>query len=479
MSVRKRGMRVKSSQTDDGPKDRNNWPRNWRCWLKTTAGIIFLFLLVQFLTGLLLTFFYVPSTDHAHTTVAYIEKVLPAGSWIRALHHHASQWLPVFLLLHLAQLFWREAYRTRPVQWLVTVLVLVLVMVAAATGYSLPWDARAFFSTRVAEGIVAGLPLAGASARLWLLGGNEISTLTLSRFFALHVFVTPLLIGIVMALRWRQLRQSQEASNSVSAGPFSLMTAQLFRNSIVAGLAFLALALFAKKFPAPLGPPAATVTTNYLPRPGAQFIWLYELLKHVPGGLGSLVGLVLPGVAFLLLALLPWLNIGAVTRFMKHPQRNLGGAVLVLLLVVVTSMTIVSYEGDRRDPRTREQLLRQRREESEFRIEPFKPSRLPGTGEQAREAAAALAPGESGPPPAFTKFCAQCHGEKGEGARQGPLRFPPLQGVAAKPKRTVDDIVALLNDPTAYGLEPPMRSFAGKLTEEEKRQIAEWVVTLK
>jgi hypothetical protein len=43
----------------------------------------------------------------------------------------------------------------------------------------------------------------------------------------------------------------------------------------------------------------------------------------------------------------------------------------------------------------------------------------------------------------------------------------------------VEDIIALLNDPIAYGLEPPMRSFANKLTEDQKQEIAEWIVKLK
>jgi mono/diheme cytochrome c family protein len=77
------------------------------------------------------------------------------------------------------------------------------------------------------------------------------------------------------------------------------------------------------------------------------------------------------------------------------------------------------------------------------------------------------------------KFCVNCHGPNGEGARQGRLNFPPLQGVSAKPRRTVDDIVGLLKDPSVYGLEPPMRSFTDKLTEPQMREIAEWIVKLK
>src|ERR1043165_2650635 len=127
--------------------------------LQTTGGVVAVLLLVQFLTGSLLAFYYVPSVDHAHTTVSFIEKVVSSGSWIRSLHHYGSQWLPFFVFLHLIRLRLCEAYKSHRVQWLTAVILLALVMAAGATGYSLPWDARAFFSTRVAEGLMAGLPL--------------------------------------------------------------------------------------------------------------------------------------------------------------------------------------------------------------------------------------------------------------------------------------------------------------------------------
>ena len=97
-------------------------------------------------------------------------------------HHRVSprQWLALFACLHVVQLFLLKAYIDRRISWIAAVLMLGLVMAAAGTGYSLPWDARAFFSTRVAEGLMAGLPFGGRLARLWLLGGNEISTITLS-----------------------------------------------------------------------------------------------------------------------------------------------------------------------------------------------------------------------------------------------------------------------------------------------------------
>ena len=441
-----------ASQSDDQPRRVVPVMR----WLETTGAVVLMLLCVQLLTGTLLACYYVPSVDHAHTTVSFIEKVISSGSWIRSLHHYGSQWLPFFVFLHLIRLRLCEAYKCYRAQWLTAVALLALVMAAGATGYSLPWDARAFFSTRVAEGLMAGLPLVGRNARLWLLGGNEISTLTLSRFFALHVLVIPFLILLVVA--WRLIAQRNRPST-------------INRSTIAAAVVFLALAIWTLKFHAPLGPAVADVNTDYLPRPGAQFLWLYESLKHLPGGLGSIVGVIVPGLAVLVLLLLPWLGLGLLKSFSAKRQGLIATVILAGIALWVVTMTTASYLSDRRDPRTRQQLLKQQAEEQQFRATPFEPTILNFGGTAGGMQASA--------PAAYMTFCANCHGAHGEGGRQGTLKFPPLIGVGLKPQRTADDIVLLLNDPTAYGLEPPMRSFATKLTDQEKREVARWVVGLK
>src|SRR5215208_4322002 len=86
-------------------------------WPQTTGGIVGILLLVQFLTGVLLAFYYVPSVDHAYTTVSYVEKVVSSGSWLRSLHHYGSQWLTVFVFLHVIRLFWIGAYAANRIQW--------------------------------------------------------------------------------------------------------------------------------------------------------------------------------------------------------------------------------------------------------------------------------------------------------------------------------------------------------------------------
>jgi len=428
-------------------------------WLRTTGGVVLMLLVLQFITGTFLAFYYVPSVDHAHTTVSFIERVVSSGSWLRSLHHYGSQWLSLFLFVHLVRLHSYDAFKYRKAHWVAAVVLLVLVMGAGGTGYSLPWDARAFFSTRVAEGLTGGLPIVGRMGRLWLLAGNDISTLTLSRFFALHVLVTPFLILLVVG--WRLAR---------AVGPVNWSI--INRNVIVAGVVFVALAIWTLKNPAPLGPSMNEAPAEYLPRPGAQFLWLYQTLKYVPGGLGSVVGMVIPGLALLVLLLLPWLDIAALRKVSKQPQRMIASVILAGFALWIATMTMTSYLSDHRDPRIREQLAKQAFAEKVVRESPFQPVSLQGTAETA-------ATDSDKAPAAYDKFCASCHGAHGEGGKQAALTFPPLTGISTKPRRTVDDIVGLLNDPEAYGIQPPMRSFKTKLTDSEKREVAEWILKLK
>jgi len=457
--------------------------RGFGAWARTTAGLVALFFVLQLVTGALLAFYYVPSSDSAYTTVAYVEKVLPAGSWIRALHLYGSQLLPFALVLHLAQMLWRGEFARRPVAWVASVALLALSLANGATGYSLPWDARAFFSTNVAENVTGGLPLAGAALRAWLVGGSEISTLTLSRFFALHVLVVPFALLAVAFARLFIFREPDVNFDKPDAaretGLSAWARAQFARNAIVCGLAFLALALYAAKYPAPLGPSADAAPPGYLPRPGIQFLWLFQLLKLFPKTVGSLVAFSLPALIFGALALLPLVRKSA-TPAREKSRRRLGQLILCFTVLLVAGLTAAAFVEDSRDPRVRQQFALQAQKEAEFRAAPFTPKRTGDAGgaettSPSSNTTAANASQNADPPEAFTRNCAKCHGAHGEGRSI----YPSLVGISARPKRTVGDIVAIQNDPRSYGLESRMPSFATKLTDEEKRAVAEWVVSLK
>lgn len=467
-------------------------------WARTTAGVVALLLALQIVSGVLLAFYYVPSAESAHATIVYTEKVLDGGSWIRALHFYGSQWLPLALLLHLAQMLWSGAHRRKPVGWLAVVVLLALVLVNGATGYSLPWDARAYFSTSVAAGIAGGLPLLGIPLRAWLTGGAELSTLTLSRFYALHVLVVPALILSVVVARFFVLREPiapphpeegerPARTTQPEAGErpaWAWLPAQLARHALVVAVVFVALSLCAAKFPAPLGPPADAADAGYLPRPGAQFLWLFQLLKFFPATMASLVAFLLPAIILGTLAALPFLRrTGGIEAHASRRPGVFGLALIALTLTLVATLSAVASWGDASNARVREQLARQPREEAEFRAVPYVPRRIGDVSSKTSEQAAPNAPGDASapaensaaPPPAYVQNCAKCHGQRGEGRSINPQ----LVGVSNQPRRTPDDLVAIMNNPRRYGLEPRMPSFANKISDTDKRTIAAWLATLK
>ena len=473
--------------------------RGLPAWARTTAGVVALLLCLQFATGLLLAFVYVPSAQSAHATVAYAEKSLAGGSWLRALHSSAAQLLPLALLLHLLQSFLRGAHRRRPVGWLASVALLALALAAAATGYSLPWDARAFASTRVAEGITRNLPFVGEALRLWLVGGAEVSTLTLSRFFALHALVIPFLLLITVAARLFVFRDRAIIGSEVdyhedhddgARDQAARLTrdwrrAQLTRNAAVAGIVFATLAIYASVSPAPLGPPADAAPPGYLPRPGAQFLWLFQMLKYLPPAAASLAALLAPALFLTALALLPFFGARApagardtkLARLLA--SRGFGAGVFATLFLVVAGLTAAARIGDARDPRISEQLARQTRDEEAYLRAPFTPVTFGRGGDATAPGGGASSAGADSlnpaPPPSYTQHCARCHGERGEGKSVNPH----LIGLGDRPNRTAADIVRIIDDPASYNLLKRMPSFKTKMTDDEKRAVADWIVSLR
>lgn len=450
---------------------------NLSAWARTTAGIVALIVALQLLTGFFLAFYYVPSVEGAHPTVSYIEKAVSSGSWLRSLHLHCSQWLPLALLLHLAQMYWRGSHRRKPVAWLACLALLALSLAGGATGYSLPWDARAFYSTRIAASLARGLPLIGAQAQLWLLGDTQLSTLTISRFYALHVFLLPFLMLLIITARlfiFRDLTSINAPDiNAVMHRDDSWSHRQLARNAAVAALVFLALALYAAQHPAPLAEPPELALPGYLPRPGVQFLWLFQLLKYVPTAMAaSLVALLLPILFIIALALLPFINSHG-KRF-SLLRRHAGAILFGCAFLFIAGLTVIAIVEDARDPRLRAQLQQQANDEEMFRRAPFKPRQLRPETTNASDAELATS-SNSTPPAAYTVNCARCHGERGEGRSINPS----LIGITAQPRRTPADILAILDDPASYALDPRMPSFADKLTSDEKREIARWIISLK
>src|SRR5262245_59011053 len=175
------------------------------------SGLLFLFL-SQIITGVFLALYYVPSADHAHTTIAYITKEVMAGSFLRSLHSYGSSALVVMLILHVTQTLLYGSYKgRRELLWVSGCVLFGLVIGMAFTGYLLPWDMKAFFATTVGTNIAGEFPLIGEGIKRLMRGGNDMGTLTLSRFFVAHVFLIPAAIFAFVALHVYLFRKAGAA----------------------------------------------------------------------------------------------------------------------------------------------------------------------------------------------------------------------------------------------------------------------------
>ncbi len=436
------------------------------------SALLFLFA-VQVVTGIVMTLYYVPTADHAHASVAYIQKVVPGGALLRGIHHYGSSAMVILAVVHLAQTFLYGAYKQkRELVWVVGVVMLLLVLGFGFTGYLLTWDQAAYFGTKVGTSIAGEIPVVGAIQQKIMLGGTELSTVTLSRFFTTHVFLLPLLLGLLAGLHVMLFRKAGPAGpyhNRDDKKVDRFFPKQVFFDSVAMLVVFIALVYLALKMPAELGP-VADPSSDYLARPPWYFMPLFQLLKWFPGGWAIIPIAVLPAVLFGVLFLLPFLDRKAERNPFKRPIAS-----LVLLLTIFGSVGLIflAKSQDRNNPEFAEKLKKQEEEMHAFFKAPFEPQVIGATTAVAAAGGAATV---AVAPAAYVENCADCHGANGQGEAD---LGPPLTGMTAKPRRTQDDLMKILDDARAYDLKKPMPASFPDLSEDDKKAIVEWMLKLK
>jgi quinol-cytochrome oxidoreductase complex cytochrome b subunit len=191
--------------------ERLGWRRIWDAiflrnipkvnWLYTLGSVTLFVAVLQGVTGILLTLYYVPTPDHAYDSVQFITTQIPAGWLIRGLHHWGASAMVVLTGLHMLRVIIYGAYKyPREVTWFTGVGLLLVVIAFGFTGYLLPWDQKAFWATIVGTRIAAVAPGIGDWLLLVIRGGEELSAITLARFFGVHIWVLPTLLILLLII---------------------------------------------------------------------------------------------------------------------------------------------------------------------------------------------------------------------------------------------------------------------------------------
>lgn len=183
------------------------------------GGMVFTLIIFQILTGIFLSFYYVPaaatvasahgSQPAAWASVQFIMEDVYMGPLVRGIHFWGANLLIVMIVLHMARVFWTGSYRApRELNWMVGVIMLFIVIAFSLTGYLLPWDTTSYWASEVTIQLVGLAPFLGDALRNILQGSPILGGATLQRFFTLHVFILPALIVLLMYIHFRMIRRA-------------------------------------------------------------------------------------------------------------------------------------------------------------------------------------------------------------------------------------------------------------------------------
>ncbi len=333
------------------PKSTASW---WYVWGSAATALLAL----QIVTGILLALVYVPSAGEAWNSLQQLNTQLPLGWFLRAMHGWGSNFMIAVVVVHMAQVFLFGAYKfPRELTWLLGVGLLFMTLGMGFTGQVLRYDQDAYWGLGIGASIASRVPFIGGYVVHAMLGGPIIGGATLTRFFALHVFVIPGLMILFASLHvllvlklgineWpmpgRIVRRSTYEreyhelahKEGIAFVPGAVWKDLFFSAAIYAAVALCALLL------GPIGPggqPDPTIIQT-VPKPDYFFLWIYSVLSYLPDELETPFLLVAPVVAIIALVALPFVASEGEKHWSRRPVAVLSLITLAVSFAVLTHL---------------------------------------------------------------------------------------------------------------------------------------------
>jgi ubiquinol-cytochrome c reductase cytochrome b subunit len=315
---------------------------------------------IQVVTGIALATMYVPSAALAHESLVYITEETPFGWLMRALHFYGASAMVLLVLVHMIQVYLAGAYKyPREMNWISGVFLLFVTMALALTGQLLRWDEDGLWTVVVAAQFAARAPFIGPWIADFILAGPTVGGATLTRFFALHVFVLPLLIMAFVGLHvylvvHHGISEPPQSGEPVDPRTYSSRYRALKEQGIrywpdaawkemvaafaVVVIVFALALIFGPKGPGT--PPDPTIAFAD-PRPDWFLRWYYALLWIKPRGLESFVMVHLPILVLIGLVLLPVLFRSGERSLRRRPWAI---GTVAIVVVTLTTLTVIGLQ---------------------------------------------------------------------------------------------------------------------------------------
>jgi ubiquinol-cytochrome c reductase cytochrome b subunit len=335
-------------------------PRESASWWYVFGSAALAVFVLQIVTGIMLALVYVPSASEAWNSLHALNDQVTLGWFIRAIHGWGSNFMVAIVLIHMVQVFLFGAYKfPRELTWMIGIFLLLMTLGMAFSGQVLRFDQDAYWGLGIGASIASRIPILGPAIVKLMLGGPIIGGATLSRFFALHVFVIPgLLIGFVslhlLLVLKLGINEWPMPGRIVSKATYAKFYHQLtekdgapfvpygvWKDMFVSAIVLLAVVLCAVYF-GPFGPsgyPDPTIIQT-IPKPDYFFLWMYALLALLPPSLETPALLIGPVIAIGALLLLPLVAGEGEKSWRRRPI-----AVLTIILVALMLSSFTHLAG--------------------------------------------------------------------------------------------------------------------------------------
>jgi len=360
----------------DNDVTRESYSIRYSLYLGTIAAVIFTILCV---TGLIQMLRYVPSVERAYWSVKDLQFIFPFGWFIRDLHRISAYLMIVFVFLHLCRTFYTGAFKKGRrkktngwINWMAGIILLVLTLAMAFTGYVLPWDQVGYWGANIGTNIIKSIPVIGDWLRYFVLGGNELGQNFLIRIYALHVLLLPLLTVLFIAYHfWRNRTDGGMACEDnlevdipkeTESGQtfFGLekdealgRTPMFLKRLIWVALATTALTIVLALFVSlPLNAPANPVMAENPAKAPWFLLWLQELVASTTISVGQyringgfVGGVVIPGLLLTWLALVPFFDNSprSATGVWFHRSRLRQNIVFTVISLAIICLIFFTY----------------------------------------------------------------------------------------------------------------------------------------
>jgi len=306
-----------------------------------TLGFVALVIFsIQVITGFFLLVYYIPYSEMDFKSVQDIMSTVPYGWLFRQMHVVGSSLMVVVVFLHAIAVFFMGGYKKpRELTWIAGTLMLLITITFCLSGYLLPWSQLSYWATTIATTLPTAFPYVGEMAAKLMKGSEQVSGITLNRFFALHVMLLPLIFSVLLGLHLFLVRRVGISSppfgkSAEPEGPWTEYRHEshpdgvpffpdFVLREIIMVMAFCAvMVLIITSLPTLLLPEEANIPANPLKTPAHikpewYFLAPYQMLKIIPN---KFLGITLQLILLLIFILWPLLDTKEENNVLKRPH---------------------------------------------------------------------------------------------------------------------------------------------------------------